>query len=211
MKQAPLCLSPVLPWEGRGCCLHSTWKLRAVAPQSAPLVTVLADDCGPFCTSNKSAAGASLWGSQPSDCQRPSTQDVTLACMIYLTPSPWNSFAEKEKHDICMVNDFLKGRKKTSKLLCSMKWASKRIAFSKFISISQLDGYQPLVGGKNPTRLMQPLPYLKKKKKKTVLFISYWSLGKVRKQDICIGKNSEIHIFFFFSLYKTHTHSLILP
>lgn len=131
MKQAPLCLSPVLPWEGWGCCLHSTWKLRAVAPQSAPLVTVLADDCGPFCTSNKSAAGASLWGSQPSDCQRPSTQDVTLARMIYLTLSPWNSFAEKEKHDICMVNDFLKGRKKNIKTFVFCEMSEQKDCFQQ--------------------------------------------------------------------------------
>lgn len=136
-----------------GLLLAQHVKAQSCGPSGCSL-SHCADDCGPFCTSNKSAAGASLWGSLPSDCQRPSTEDVTLACMIYLTPSPWNSFAEKEKHDICMVNDFLKGRKKTSKLLCSVKWASKRIAFSKFISISQLDGYQPLVGGKNPTRLM---------------------------------------------------------
>lgn len=42
--------------------------------------------------------------------------------MIHSTPSPRNSFAEKEKHDTSMVKDFLKGGKDMDiSVLCEMR------------------------------------------------------------------------------------------
>lgn len=42
--------------------------------------------------------------------------------MIHLTPSPGNSFAEKEKHDTSVVKDFLKGGKDMETfVLCEMR------------------------------------------------------------------------------------------
>lgn len=165
MKALPLCLSAVLPGE-MGLLLAQHLTARRCGPLSpAERVLIFLHQRLVSCWSN-SARLSSKWLPEAQD------TEVTPACRIHLTPSPWNSFAEKEKHDSYVVNNFLKGKKDIEIFaLCEMR--EQKDCFQ------QVYVYKPISWV--PVTCQQVDVTMTIAKTLAVLLSSYWLFGKFKK------------------------------
>ena len=119
--------------------------------------------------------------------------------MIHLTPPPQNSL-QKKKNMTATVKDFLKGGKgiETFALCARREQSYSASLWENQLGTGHLLEKSIQLGWYNhsPSAHMQRTTM-------TILFISYWSLGKFRKRNICVCKPSKIHIYFFSLLITT--------
>lgn len=118
-------------------------------------------------------------------------------CMIHLTPPPWNSL-QKKKIWRLWLKISLKGERHRN--LCGLwKEGTKRLVLASLwenqLGTGHLLEKSIQLGWCNHSHSVHT-----QKTTMTILFISYWSLGKFRKRNISVYKPSKIYIFFSFLL-----------